>query len=1250
LAGGFFVFQGTDFLTVTDNSKIFSERLAERILILDGAMGTMIQGHKFSREHYHGERFHDHECDQTGNNDLLTLTQPKVIGGIHDAFLAAGSDIIETNTFNSNSVSMADYGLTDKVVELNISAARLARERTNEWSKKTPGKPRFVAGVMGPTNSTASISPDVNDPGFRNVSFDELVACYSECVHGLVEGGVDLLMVETIFDTLNCKAALFAIDNFFDTQGIKLPVMVSATITDASGRTLSGQTPEAFWNSISHSQPVCVGLNCALGAKDLRPHIEELSDIADVRTSLHPNAGLPNAFGEYDETPEYTASILEEYARAGFLNVAGGCCGTTPDHIREIARRLDGIAPRTPPTIDKKLRLSGLEPLNIGDDSLFVNVGERTNVTGSRAFARMILAGDFTQALSVARQQVENGAQVIDVNMDEAMLDSVATMTRFMNLIASEPDISRVPVMIDSSKWDVIEAGLKCVQGKPVVNSISMKEGEAEFLRQAKLVRRYGAAAIVMAFDEQGQADTLERRVQICERAYKLLVDKVGFQPEDIIFDPNIFAIATGIEEHANYAVDFIKSIGEVRNLLPHARISGGVSNVSFSFRGNDALREAIHTAFLYHAVKAGMTMGIVNAGQLGVYADIPKDLLERVEDILFNRRADATERLVEYAETYTAEKRVSREDLSWREGTVGERITHALVKGITTFIIEDTEQARKASAYSIEVIEGPLMVGMNVVGDLFGDGKMFLPQVVKSARVMKEAVAYLVPYIEEEKKKSGEAVKPKGKIVLATVKGDVHDIGKNIVAVVLQCNNFDVVNLGVMVPADRILKIAREENADIIGLSGLITPSLEEMARVAGEMQRQDFSIPLLIGGATTSRVHTAVKIEPNYTGPTVWVRDASRAVGVCTSLLSEELRDAYVRKVKDDMAKTRAQHHGKKGQGPRHRIAAARKHGVKTDWKQYLPPVPAELGTQVLRDYPLAEIAKVIDWTPFFQTWELAGRYPKILRDEVVGEAARNLFEDAEKMLARIIEEKWLTANAVVGLYPANSVGDDIEVYTDETRKVVRTRFHFLRQQMVKPADRFNHCLADYVAPKRSGVPDYIGAFAVTAGIGIDERVAEYEAKHDDYNAIMLKALADRLAEAFAELMHMRVRTRFWGYARDESLPVGDLTAENYRGIRPAPGYPACPDHTEKGPLFDLLAATSNVGIELTESYAMLPAAAVSGFYFSHPEARYFAVARVDRDQIEDYAKRCNLPVEEVERWLAPNLAYEPATAVAA
>jgi 5-methyltetrahydrofolate--homocysteine methyltransferase len=1237
-------------LTLVDSNKIFSDCLSERILILDGAMGTMIQGHKLSREHYHGDHFHDHHCDQSGNNDLLTLTQPKLIAGIHDDFLEAGADIIETNTFNSNSVSMADYDLTDRVVELNKAAAQMARARADAWTRRTPGKPRFVAGVLGPTNATASISPDVNDPGFRKVSFDELVACYSEAIGGLVNGGVDVLLVETVFDTLNCKAALFAVDEYFESHGVLLPVMVSGTITDASGRTLSGQTPEAFWNSISHARPVSIGLNCALGAKDLRPHIEELSRVAGVHTSLHPNAGLPNAFGEYDESPEYTASFLEEFAKAGFLNIAGGCCGTTPAHIREIAKRLERIEPRQRPAIEKKLRLSGLEPLTIGNESLFVNVGERTNVTGSRAFARLIIAEDYPQALTVARQQVENGAQIIDVNMDEAMLDSAATMKQFMNLIASEPDISRVPAMLDSSKWEVIETGLKCVQGKPVVNSISMKEGEAEFIRQAKLARRYGAAAIVMAFDEKGQADTLERRKEICTRAYRLLVDEVGFPPEDIIFDPNVFAVATGIEEHASYAIDFIEATRYIKEHLPFASVSGGVSNISFSFRGNDGIREAIHTGFLYHAIKAGMTMGIVNAGQLGVYEDIDKTLLELVEDVLFNRRDDATERLVEFAESYTSDKKVSREDLTWREGTVGERLTHALVKGITTYIIEDTEEARLAAEQPIHVIEGPLMDGMNVVGDLFGAGKMFLPQVVKSARVMKEAVGHLVPYIEEEKRKSGNAGKPKGKIVLATVKGDVHDIGKNIVAVVLQCNNFDVVNLGVMVPSARILETARETKADIIGLSGLITPSLEEMAHVASEMEREGMSLPLLIGGATTSRVHTAVKIEPNYSGPIVWVPDASRSVGVCTNLISTELREDYVEKMRNEAAKTRAQHQGKKGQGPRHPIAAARKHGVPTDWGGYRPPVPVTPGLQVLRDYPLADIARVIDWTPFFQTWELTGRYPKILQDEVVGQAARDLFGDAQKMLARIIDEKWLRANAVLGLYPANSVGDDIEVYTDESRSEVLTRFHFLRQQMVKPADRFNHCLADYVAPKHTGVADYIGAFAVTAGLDIDERVAAYEAKNDDYNAIMLKALGDRLAEALAELMHHRVRTEWWAYAPEENLPVDALIGEKYRGIRPAPGYPACPDHTEKGPLFELLGATKNAGIELTESYAMLPAAAVSGFYFSHPKAQYFAVARIDRDQAEEYAARRGVTLAEVERWLASNLAYEPNASIAA
>ena len=1233
-----------------NRSRIFSERLHERILILDGAMGTMIQGHELSSDHFHGDRFHAHHCDQTGNNDVLTLTQPKLIAGIHGAFLEAGADIIETNTFNSNAVSMADYGLTDLVYELNSAGARLAREAADDWSKRDAGKPRFVAGVLGPTNRTASLSPEVNDPGFRNTSFDELVACYTECVRGLIDGGVDLLMVETIFDTLNCKAALFAIDSYFEKHGVHLPLMISATITDASGRTLSGQTPEAFWNSVAHARPISVGLNCALGAKDLRPHIEELSQVADVHTSLHPNAGLPNAFGGYDESPEYTASFLEEFGRSGFLNIAGGCCGTTPAHIRAIAQALDKMPPRTPPKIEKKLRLSGLEALNIDDKSLFVNVGERTNVTGSKAFARMVLAGDFTQALSVGRQQVENGAQIIDVNMDEAMLDSKAAMVKFQNLIASEPDISRVPIMIDSSKWEVIEAGLKCVQGKAIVNSISMKEGEAEFLRQAKLVRRYGAAAVIMAFDEDGQADTLKRRIEISSRAYHLLVKEAGFPPEDIIIDPNIFAIATGIEEHATYGIDFIEATRAIKKALPHAKISGGVSNISFSFRGNDPVREAIHTAFLYHAVKAGMTMGIVNAGQLGVYEEVPKDLLERVEDVLFNRRPDATERLVDFAENYKAEAKTSKEDLSWREGSFGERLTHALVRGIDTYVVEDTEEARQQFERAIEVIEGPLMDGMNVVGDLFGAGKMFLPQVVKSARVMKVAVAHLIPYIEAEKLKSGTQGQSKGKIVIATVKGDVHDIGKNIVSVVLQCNNFDVVNLGVMVPAAKILETAREEKADIIGLSGLITPSLEEMAHVAKEMERQGFTVPLLIGGATTSRVHTAVKVEPNYSGPTIWVPDASRAVGVCTSLMSDDQRAEYIDKVRKDAAKTREQHKGKKGQGPHYTIADARTHGLKTDWAVYAPPVPKQIGQQVFNDYPLAEIAEVIDWTPFFQTWELAGRYPKILEDKVVGDAAKSLFADAQAMLARIIEEKWLTANAVIGLFPANSVGDDIEIYTDESRKQVLTTFHFLRQQMVKPLDKPNQCLADLVAPKSSGARDYLGAFAVTGGIGIDDRVAEYEAKHDDYNAIMLKALADRLAEAFAELMHLRVRREFWGYGADEKLPVEQLIAEKYRGIRPAPGYPACPDHTEKAALFALLDAEKQAGMQLTESFAMLPAAAVSGFYFSHPDSQYFAVAKIDRDQVEEYARRKGMPLETVERWLAPNLSYEPGKALAA
>ncbi len=1231
--------------------------LQQRILILDGAMGTMIQRYKLSEEHYRGtvaydndpeprQSFADHPLDLKGNNDLLLLTQPQIIRRIHSEYLEAGADILETNTFNATSVSMADYQMQHLVYELNVAGARLAREVCDEFEARIPNKPRFVAGVLGPTTRTASISPDVNDPGFRNIDFDELVAGYTEAIRGLLDGGADLLMVETIFDTLNAKAALFAISQYFEQHGVRVPIMISGTITDASGRTLSGQTTEAFWNSLSHAQPLTIGLNCALGAELMRPYVEELSRVATTYVSAHPNAGLPNPLAEtgYDEEPETTARLLKEFASSGFLNIAGGCCGTSPAHIKAIADALHGLPPRRIPALEKKCRLSGLEPFNIGDDSLFVNVGERSNVTGSKIFSRLILNGEFTEAVSVARVQVENGAQVIDVNMDEAMLDSQAAMKKYLNLLASEPDISRVPLMIDSSKWAVIEAGLKCVQGKAIVNSISLKEGEAEFIKYATLVRRYGAAAVVMAFDEQGQADTFERKTHICKRSYDILVDQVGFPPEDIIFDPNIFAIATGIEEHNNYAVDFIEATQWIRQNLPYAKVSGGVSNVSFSFRGNEPVREAIHTVFLYHAVKAGMNMGIVNAGQLGVYEEIPRDLRDAVEDVVLNRRTDAGERLVTLAETVKGGGKVQVEDLEWRKGSVQERLTHALVRGITTFIVEDTEEARLQAKYPVEVIEGPLMTGMNVVGDLFGSGKMFLPQVVKSARVMKQAVAHLIPYIEAEKTRSGDN-KPKGKIVIATVKGDVHDIGKNIVTVVLQCNNFEVVNMGVMVPCQQILDTAREHNADIIGLSGLITPSLEEMAYVAKEMQRQGFNIPLLIGGATTSRVHTAVKIEPNYSnGPTVYVTDASRAVGVCSHLLSSTLRDEYVAEIKADYIKTRAQHAAKKGQGPRYRLADARAHGLKTDWAHYMPPKPWLMGVHRFESYPLDKIAEFIDWTPFFQTWELTGRYPKILNDAVVGEAARNLFKDAQAMLKRIIDEKWLTANAVFGLFPANSVNsDDIEIYTDESRKTVAMTWHNLRQQMVKPEDKPNLCLADFIAPKETDVVDYIGAFAVTTGIGIDARVAEFEKNHDDYNSIMLKALADRLAEAFAELLHARVRREFWGYAVDETLDNEAMIDEKYRGIRPAPGYPACPDHTEKGALFELLQAPLNAGISLTESYAMLPTAAVSGFYFSHPQSQYFASAKADKDQVEDYAKRKGMSLEEIERWLAPVLNYD-------
>ena len=1224
--------------------------LKQRIVILDGAMGTMIQRHKLTEADYRGSRFAGFAHDVKGNNELLLLTQPQVIQDIHEQYLGAGADIIETNTFGATRIAQADYHMEDLAYEMNLAAARLARAACDRFD--TADSPRFVAGAFGPTPKTASISPDVNDPGARNVTFDELVATYLEQARALAEGGVDVFLVETVFDTLNAKAALFAIDQFFEESGTRFPVMISGTVTDASGRILSGQTVEAFWNSVRHARPLTIGLNCALGAALMRPYIAELAKLADTYVCAYPNAGLPNPMSEtgFDETPAITSSLLREFAEAGYINLAGGCCGTTPDHIRAIAEAVRNLPPREVSPPDHKLRLSGLEPMNVDDSSLFVNVGERTNVTGSKAFARLILNGQYDEALTVARQQVENGAQVIDVNMDEAMLDSKAAMVRFLNLVASEPDIARVPIMIDSSKWEVIEAGLKCVQGKAVVNSISLKEGEAEFLRQARLCRRYGAAVIVMAFDEQGQADTFQRKTEICRRAYDLLTHRVGYPPEDIIFDPNIFAIATGIEEHNNYAVDFIEATRWIRANLPYAKVSGGVSNVSFSFRGNDPAREAIHTAFLYHAIKAGMTMGIVNAGMIGVYDDLPPELRERVEDVVLNRRADATERMIEIAGTLKAGAAKQEQDLAWREAPVEKRLAHALVHGITQWIVEDTEEARakleKAGGRPIQVIEGPLMDGMNVVGDLFGAGKMFLPQVVKSARVMKQAVAHLIPFIEAEKARLGD-VKAKGKIVIATVKGDVHDIGKNIVSVVLQCNNYEVVNMGVMVPCQNILDTARKEQADLIGLSGLITPSLEEMANVAREMQRQGFTQPLLIGGATTSRVHTAVKIAPGYTnGPTVWVPDASRSVTVCSNLLADDetVRRKHLADLHDEYERVREQHAGKKGP-ELIALAEARANHLKFDWRGYAPPKPAFLGVKQLKNYDLAEIAEHIDWSPFFQTWDLAGPYPRILEDEVVGAEARRVLADAKAMLKKIIEGRWLQANAVFGLFAANSVngGEDIEIYGDEDRSRVLMTWHNLRQQNRKPTGNPNLCLGDFVASRDSGIPDYLGAFAVTAGIGIEKRLKVFEGQHDDYSAIMLKALADRLAEAYTELLHKRIRREFWGYAKDEALDNDALIAEKYRGIRPAPGYPACPDHTEKGALFDLLRAP-DVGITITESFAMMPASSVSGFYFSHPQSHYFAVGKVAHDQVEDYAQRKGMTTAEAERWLAPNLGYEP------
>ncbi len=1221
--------------------KTFKQLLEDRILILDGAMGTMIQRYKLDEADYRGERFQDWPCDLKGNNDLLSITQPTIIRDIHKAYLEAGADIVETNTFNSTSISLADYQQEDLVYELNYAGARLAREAADAFSSEE--KPRFVAGVLGPTNRTASLSPDVNNPGFRNITFDALKQTYYEATRALIEGGADLILIETIFDTLNAKAAAFAVETYFEDSGDTRPVMISGTITDASGRTLSGQTAEAFFNSMRHVKPISIGFNCALGAKQLRQYIEELAGTADCYVNAHPNAGLPNEFGEYDESPADMAAELKEWAASGFLNVIGGCCGTTPAHIKAIAEAVAEFPPRKKVDNNFVLRLSGLEPCNITEESLFVNVGERTNVTGSAKFKRLILEQQYDSALDVAREQVENGAQIIDVNMDEGMLDGEEAMVTFLNLIASEPDISRVPVMIDSSKWDIIEAGLKRIQGKGIVNSISMKEGEAAFIEHARLCRKYGAAVIVMAFDETGQADTQARKVEICTRAYRILTEQVGFPPEDIIFDPNIFAVATGIEEHNNYGVDFIEATRQIKRSLPHAKVSGGVSNVSFSFRGNNPVREAIHAVFLYHAIQAGMDMGIVNAGQLAIYDDLPEELRRAVEDVVLNRNPESTEHLLEIAGKYKgdgsgAEK---KEDLAWREWEVAKRLEHALVKGIDAYVEEDTEAARQNFERPIQVIEGPLMDGMNVVGDLFGAGKMFLPQVVKSARVMKKAVAYLLPFIEAEKSAKAKA---KGKILMATVKGDVHDIGKNIVGVVLQCNNFEVVDLGVMVPAQKILDTAREQKVDIIGLSGLITPSLDEMAHLAKEMEREGLDIPLLIGGATTSRVHTAVKIEPGYHGATVYVKDASRAVGVAQNLVSDENKNAYVTAIKEEYDKVRAQHAGKQRKTEWLTLSQARANKIAIDWSTYTPPKPVRTGVVVLDDFPLEELRDYIDWTPFFKTWELAGSYPKILDDAIVGEHARNLFRDAQNMLQQIIDEKWLRAKAVFGIFPASQVGDDdIELYTDESRAEVLTTLHHMRQQNQKPPGRPNQCLADFIAPKGSGLQDYIGAFAVTAGIGIDAHVERFEAEHDDYRSILLKALADRLAEAFAERLHEKVRKEYWGYAADETLDNIALIKEQYNGIRPAPGYPACPEHTEKALLWQLIDPATNAGITLTDSFAMLPTAAVSGWYFSHPDSKYFGVGKLNRDQVEDYARRKGMTLEQAQRWLAPNLGYD-------
>ncbi|SHK47963.1 methionine synthase (B12-dependent) [Marinobacter antarcticus] len=1223
--------------------KQLHKALQERIVILDGGMGTMIQNQKLDEQAFRGDRFADYDHEVQGNNDLLNLTQPALLRNIHAEYLDAGADIIETNTFNSTRVSQADYGLEEIAKELNVAAAKLARQVADEFTAKNPDKPRFVAGAVGPTSRTASLSPDVNNPGFRNVDFQTLVDNYYESVEGLVEGGCDIILIETIFDTLNAKAAIYATQQYFEDSGIELPIMISGTITDASGRTLSGQTTEAFWNSIAHSRPISVGLNCALGADALRPYVEELSAKAETYVSAHPNAGLPNEFGEYDQTPEEMAEIIEGFARDGFLNIVGGCCGSRPDHIEAVAKAVAKYPPRKIPERAKVLRLSGLEPFTGDENTLFINVGERTNVTGSKRFLRLIKEEQYEEALSVARDQVENGAQIIDINMDEGMLDSKEVMVTFLNLVASEPDISRVPIMIDSSKWEVIEAGLRCIQGKAVVNSISLKEGEEEFIKRARACMRYGAAVVVMAFDEQGQADTYERKTEICKRSYEALIS-IGFNPGDIIFDPNVFAIATGIEEHNNYAVDFINASRWIRKNLPHASISGGVSNVSFSFRGNDAVREAIHSVFLYHAIKAGMNMGIVNPGQLVIYDEIEPELKALVEDVVLNRRDDSTDRLLEIAERYKGKGgKTQEEDLAWREWPVIKRLEHSLVKGITNFILEDTEECRQQAERPIHVIEGPLMDGMNVVGDLFSDGKMFLPQVVKSARVMKQAVAHLIPFIEAEKSEDQQA---KGKILMATVKGDVHDIGKNIVGVVLQCNNYEVIDLGVMVPCDKILAAAKEHNVDIIGLSGLITPSLDEMVHVAREMQRLDFHLPLMIGGATTSKAHTAVKIEPHYKNDiALYVSDASRCVNVASQLLSKTAKPSLVsaaRKEYDEIRERRKQ------RGDRTKLVSlkqARARAPEISFDNYVPPKPAFTGTRLFEEYDLNELVPYIDWTPFFISWDIAGKYPQIFDDPKRGEAARNLFDDAQIILRKMVDEKRISASGIIGFWPANRRGDDIVVYTDETRSAELTTLHHLRQQDEKSPGKSMMTLSDFVAEEGSEHCDYVGGFAVTTGIGAEEMSLEYKNANDDYNAIMVKALADRLAEAFAERMHERVRKEFWSYDAGEQLESEDLIKERYRGIRPAPGYPACPDHTEKAALFELLDATAKTGIELTEHFAMFPTAAVSGWYFSHPESKFFAVGKIGVDQVEDYAERKGLSKAEAERWLAPSLAYDPA-----